>query len=192
MIGDLRTDALHQALAEGPIEDDTLLGLLVLAFAGDNVNVDSGDGSSGSGSSAIAWSLLKGSVLDADTDAIRQAARKMLIAVLSCRDNRTQSGVLARVAGETIGAGCASAEYGDGGIPQLPLAPALEAVATGQGLNLAERVKHTRERVVKHYQDGRYLHPDALFAVPDELLESERQASQRYSGSGWDSDDDAP
>ena len=35
MIGDLRTDALHQALADTPIEDDTLLGLLILAFGGD-------------------------------------------------------------------------------------------------------------------------------------------------------------
>ena len=42
MIGDLRTDALHQALADTPIEDDTLLGLLILAFGGDNVTVDSG------------------------------------------------------------------------------------------------------------------------------------------------------
>ena len=30
MIGDLRTDALHQALADAPIEDDTLLGMLIL------------------------------------------------------------------------------------------------------------------------------------------------------------------
>ena len=38
MIGDLRTDALHEALARAPIEDDTLLALLVLAFAGRNVS----------------------------------------------------------------------------------------------------------------------------------------------------------
>jgi ParB family transcriptional regulator, chromosome partitioning protein len=191
MIGDLRTDALHQALAEGPIEDDTLLGLLVLAFACVNVSVDSNDGSSGSDRSAIAWSLLKGSLLNADTDTIRQAARKMLIAVLSCRENRTQSGVLARVAGETIGAvehlpNMATEEF-----LSCLSRPVLEAVAAAEGLNRAERVKHTRERVVKHYQDGRYLHPDALFAVPGELLESERQASQRYAGSGWDGDDNA-
>ena len=42
MIGDLRTDALHQALADTPIEDDTLLGMLILAFGGDNVSVESG------------------------------------------------------------------------------------------------------------------------------------------------------
>jgi ParB family transcriptional regulator, chromosome partitioning protein len=193
MIGDLRTDALHQVLAEGPIEDDTLLGLLVLAFAGDNVNVnvDSGDGSSGTDRRAIAWGLLKGSVLDAEADAIHQAARKMLVAVLSCRDNRTQSGVLARVAGETIGAGAHLPNMATEEFLSCLARPALEAIATEQGLNLAERVKHTRERVVKHYQDGRYLHPDALFAVPGELLESELQASHRYAGSGWDGDDSA-
>ncbi|TIU90827.1 MAG: plasmid partitioning protein, partial [Mesorhizobium sp.] len=42
MIGDLRTDALHEALSRAPIEDDTLMALLVLAFAGQNVTVASG------------------------------------------------------------------------------------------------------------------------------------------------------
>ena len=43
MIGDLRTDALHEALGRAPIEDDTLLALLVLAFAGQNVSIASGN-----------------------------------------------------------------------------------------------------------------------------------------------------
>ena len=43
MIGDLRTDALHEALSRAPIEDDTLLALLVLAFAGQNVSIASGN-----------------------------------------------------------------------------------------------------------------------------------------------------
>ncbi|MBS0642332.1 MAG: ParB N-terminal domain-containing protein, partial [Proteobacteria bacterium] len=47
MIGDLRTDALHQTLAEAPIEDDTLLALMILAFGCANVSVDSGSGLSG-------------------------------------------------------------------------------------------------------------------------------------------------
>lgn len=42
MIGDLRTDALHDALAHAPIEEDTLTALPVLAFAGTNVTVASG------------------------------------------------------------------------------------------------------------------------------------------------------
>jgi len=43
MIGDLRTDALHEALGRAPIEDDTLLALLVLAFAVQNVSIASGN-----------------------------------------------------------------------------------------------------------------------------------------------------
>lgn len=42
MIGDLRTDALYEALSRAPIEDETLMALLVLAFAGQNVTVASG------------------------------------------------------------------------------------------------------------------------------------------------------
>ena len=42
MIGDLRTDALHQALRDAAIDDGTLLALLVLALGGKNVSVHSG------------------------------------------------------------------------------------------------------------------------------------------------------
>ncbi len=41
IIGDLRTDALREALGRAPIEDHTLMALLVLAFAGTNVTVHS-------------------------------------------------------------------------------------------------------------------------------------------------------
>ena len=44
MIGDLRTDALHQALREATIDDTTMIALLVLAFAGKNVTVQGGAG----------------------------------------------------------------------------------------------------------------------------------------------------
>lgn len=54
MIGDLRTEALHQALADGPIEDDTLLGLLALALGCTNVTVESGSGLTGEDRRVIA------------------------------------------------------------------------------------------------------------------------------------------
>ena len=41
IIGDLRTDALHQALRERDIDDGTLLALLVLALGGKNVSIQS-------------------------------------------------------------------------------------------------------------------------------------------------------
>ncbi len=104
MIGDLRTDALHQALADTPIEDDTLFGMLILAFGGDNVTVDSGSDLRGDDRRAICRAITEGGVLTADRDLLRQAAREMLTGVLSCRENRSQSGSFARIAGEAIGA----------------------------------------------------------------------------------------
>jgi len=41
IIGDLRTDALHQSLRERDIDDGTLLALLVLALGGKNVSIQS-------------------------------------------------------------------------------------------------------------------------------------------------------
>jgi ParB family chromosome partitioning protein len=104
MIGDLRTEALHQALAATPIEDDTLLGLLILAFGCGNVSVDSGTGLRGADLEAICRALTEGGVLTTDLDLLRPAARRMLVGVLSCRENRSQNGPLALIAGEAIGA----------------------------------------------------------------------------------------
>ncbi|RWK72341.1 MAG: plasmid partitioning protein, partial [Mesorhizobium sp.] len=109
MIGDLRTDALHEALSRAPIEDDTLMALLVLAFAGQNVTVASGArdishyGAAGLGEHAARLFDPEGK-LAFDMDTLRIAVRSLLIDVLSCRENRSNSGVVARVAGDVIAA----------------------------------------------------------------------------------------
>lgn len=102
IIGDLRTDALHEALAEAEISDQTLLALL--ALAGLNVSVQSGTNDLEIDRHRIARSITEGWVLTNDDAAVREAARKMLIATFSCRDNMSNSGGLARIAGDTIGA----------------------------------------------------------------------------------------
>ena len=104
MIGDLRTDALHQALREATIEDSTLLALLVLAFGGRNVSVHSGAGMGAAERAALCATLAEGGVLTADMPTIRAAARSVLTIALSCRDNMSDSGPVARVAGDAIGA----------------------------------------------------------------------------------------
>ncbi|TIU39369.1 MAG: plasmid partitioning protein, partial [Mesorhizobium sp.] len=87
MIGDLRTDALHEALARAPIEDDTLMALLVLAFAGQNVSVASGArdisyfGAASLGEHAARLFNPEG-VLEFDMDELRAAVRSLLIDVL--------------------------------------------------------------------------------------------------------------
>jgi ParB family chromosome partitioning protein len=183
MIGDLRTDALHQALADTPIEDDTLLGLLILAFAGDNVTVFSGSDMSGDDRERICRGITEGGVLTADLDQLRQAARRMLTAVLSCRENRSQSGAFARIAGEAIGASILLPNMAtEAFLPCLPRG-ALETAARAEGVNVAPRAKDTRERMVKHFKDGTFVYPGALFRLtPEELAAA---AEQRRGRAGW-------
>src|SRR5258708_1336401 len=98
MIGDLRTDALHEALARAPIEDDTLLGLLVLAFAGQNVSIASGNANGYAQIGRHAARLIgEDGKLAFDRDTLQQVARATLIDVLSCRENRSDSGVAAHI-----------------------------------------------------------------------------------------------
>ncbi|MEZ0213207.1 MAG: ParB/RepB/Spo0J family partition protein [Xanthobacteraceae bacterium] len=168
MIGDLRTDALHEALSRAPIEDDTLMALLVLAFAGQNVRVDSG------ASGEFRWGRRFGrhaaglfdqeGRLAFDSDMLRIAVRSVLIDVLSCRENATKSGILALVAGDVIGA--------DGFLPNMGTEEflsclsrtALEAACRDTPVLPRPRVKDTRAELVKHFSDGRFVHQVALFA----------------------------
>ena len=183
MIGDLRTDALHQALADMPIEDDTLFGLLILAFGCDNVTVDSGSDLRGGDRQAICRTLTEGGALTADRDLLRQAARKMLIGVLSCRENRSQSGVFARIAGEAIGASLSLPNMATEEFLSCLSRGALETAARAESVNIAPRVVHTRERMVARFKDDTFVWPGALFRLtPEELAAS---TEQRNGRSGW-------
>ena len=182
MIGDLRTDALHQALADTPIEDDTLLGMLILAFGGDNVTVDSGSGLSGDDRQAICLPLIEGGVMTADLELLRQAARKMLVGVLSCRDNRSQSGPFARIAGETIGASLRLPNMATEEFLSCLSRGALETVAKAESVNIAPRAKDTRARIVTRFKDGTFVYPSALFRLTPEEQEAAKRPRSR---AGW-------
>ena len=87
MIGDLRTDALHEALGRAPIEDDTLLALLVLAFAGQNVSTASGNADGYARIEQHGARLIdKGGKLAFDRETLQQVARAVLTC---CRAART-------------------------------------------------------------------------------------------------------
>lgn len=170
IIGDLRTDALHDTLAHAPIEDDTLMALLVLAFAGLNVRVDSGANDHVLGAKRFARHAAR--LLDSegklsfDCDALRIAARSMLIDVLSCRRGMSNSGIVSRIAGEAIGA--------DGRLPNMGTEDfllclsrqALETSCNGAAVLPRVKVRETRIALVEHFKDGHFVHPAALFA-PD-------------------------
>ena len=170
MIGDIRTDALHEALSRAPIEDDTLLALLVLAFAGQNVRVDSGAG----GDHGFGRRMPRHAVtlFDADgkfafdADTLRVAARGVLIDALSCREGMSKSGVVALVAGGAIGADSFLANMGTEDFLACLSRPALESSCADTPVLPRARVKDTRAALVEHFKEGHFVHPAALFA-PD-------------------------
>ncbi|MER8872524.1 ParB N-terminal domain-containing protein [Mesorhizobium sp. M0814] len=169
MIGDLRTDALHEALSRAPIEDDTLLALLVLAFAGQNVRVDSGaggdfryDGRFGRHAAVLFDAEGKFAF---DTDTLRIAARGVLVDVLSCRENISKSGIVAIVAGSAIGADGFLANMGTEDFLSCLSRPALEASCADTPVLPRARVKDTRAALVEHFREGHFVHPAALFAA---------------------------
>ena len=185
MIGDLRTDALHQALADTPIEDETLLGLLILAFGGDNVTVDSGSDLRGDDRQAICHTIIEGGVLTADLDLLRHAARRMLIGVLSCRENRSQSGAFARVAGEAIGASLRLPNMATEAFLSCLSRGALETAARTEGVRVEPRAKDTRARMITRFKDGPFVYPGALFRLTPEELEAAAERRHARSGAGW-------
>ena len=94
--------------------------LLILAFAGQNVSVASASAGTYYGNRRIARHAVnlfdQEGQLVLDNDALRVAARSILAEVLSCRENRTDSGIVARVAGDVVGAGAEQLrELGDVG-----------------------------------------------------------------------------
>lgn len=170
MIGDYRTDALREALGRAPIEDDVLMALLILAIAGQNVSVTTGSGGVYYGHSRLAKNAVV--LFDADgnlafdMDTLRVAARTMLVDVFSCRENATNSGVVARVAGETIGADTFLPNMGSEDFLSCLSRPALETSCKDTPVLPRQRVKDTRAALVEHFKEGHFVHPSALFA-PD-------------------------
>ncbi|MHA6688542.1 ParB N-terminal domain-containing protein [Mesorhizobium sp. A556] len=177
MIGDLRTDALHEALSRAPIEDDTLMALLVLAFAGQNVTVASGArdisyfGAASLGEHAARLFDQDGK-LAFDMDTLRVAARSVLVDVLSCRENRSASGIISRVAGDAAGADNYLPNMGTDEFLSCLSRPALEAACKDTSVLPRQKVKDTRAALVEHFREGRFVHPAALFAPDPEKLAS--------------------
>ncbi|TCN28620.1 plasmid partitioning protein, partial [Sinorhizobium americanum] len=171
MIGDFRTDALHEALARAPIEDDMLMALLVMAFAGTNVRVDSGANDTVFGSKRfqrhVASLYSADGSLSFDMDSVRVAARSVLIDVLSCRRGMSNSGVVSRIAGDAIGADHFLPNMGTEDFLLCLSRQALEAAAQSVNLVPRARVRETRAALVDHFAaDAVFVLPAALFA-PD-------------------------
>ena len=186
MIGDFRTDALHEALARAPIEDDALMALLILAFAGQNVSVASASAGTYYGNRRIARHAVnlfdQEGQLVLDNDALRVAARSILAEVLSCRENRTDSGIVARVAGDVVGADNFLPNMGSDDFLSCLSRNALEGSCKDTPVLPRQKVKDTRAALVEHFKEGRFVHPAALFA-PDKTALLSWIASNAVAGS---------
>jgi hypothetical protein len=177
IIGDLRTDALHEALRQDAASDITLLAFLVLALGGRNVTVQSGLNEGRFDREAITEGLIQGGVLTQDDDAVRAAARAMLVQTLSCRDNMSNSGIGARIAGDAVGATLRLPSMASDEFLACLSRQALEREASANSVRVEARVKDTRAGMVRHFEGATWHYPDAVFALSKLEIEDEIAAA---------------
>ncbi len=195
MIGDFRTDALHEALGRAPIEDNMLMALMVLAFAGQNVRVDSGaDGTFYGGkrfSRHVVALFDEHGKLAFDQNTLRVAVRSVLIDVLSCRRGMSNSGMVSRIAGDAIGADEFLPNMGSEDFLLCLSRQALEASCAEASVQPRPKVRETRAALVEHFASEHFVHPSGRFAPPaDELLDWIRAGvATDISGRGSQDDD---
>jgi len=173
MIGDMRTDALHAALRDEPIDDQRLIALLVLAFAGNNVEVKTGlvqDRMQRDSRAEIAGLLTEGGTITADPATLQKAARAMLAYTLSCRQNWSGSGALARLAGDAIGADAHLPNMANAEFLSCLSKAATEGVAIGLGVPVQPTGKATRGAVIARVGEGRWVYPQAVFSGTAEAM----------------------
>ena len=176
IIGDLRTEALHQALRENAIGDDLLIGMLVLALGSNNVEIKSGvAGSCGGGAiRAVAERLIEGDALTSDSALLRQAARDALVQVLSCRVNHSSSGMKARLAGAAIGADAYLANMATEEFLSCLSKPAISREAEAAAVPVGARAKDTRAALVAEFGGSTWVYSGARFAPSDAELARKR------------------
>jgi len=191
MIGDLRTDALHQALDNADVPNETLIGLLILALGARNVSVHTTSSEYGN-REAICKRISEGGLLSADQTLLHAAARDMLKVVLSCRANMTDSGINSRIAGQTLGASDHLPSMATEEFLSCLSRQALERSAAAEGVRVEPRVKDTRAALIAHCQDCVWRFPGALFTVtPEEFEASRHSESMPDEDEADDTPDDA-
>ncbi|WP_204319845.1 hypothetical protein, partial [Klebsiella pneumoniae] len=82
----------------------------------------------------------------------RVAARSILAEVLSCRENRTDSGIVARVAGDVVGADNFLPNMGSDDFLSCLSRGALEGSCKDTPVLPRQKVKDTRAALVEHFK----------------------------------------
>jgi ParB-like chromosome segregation protein Spo0J len=166
MIGEMRTEALVKALGREGLTSETLIGLLVLALAADNVSIRTHEYAP---IQSIAGVIAEGGKLTSDTALIQTTAIKVLQTVLSCRlAYGVGSGLAARIAGEAIGADADLPHMGTEEFLACLSRGALEAEAGRHRVLPRGRVKDTRAALVEQVREIRLVLPAAQFALTEQ------------------------
>ena len=166
MIGEMRTEALVKALGREGLTSETLIGLLVLAFAADNVSIRTHQYVP---IQSIVSAIAEGGKLTSDTALIHTTAIKVLQTVLNCRLAYGEGGGLAaRIAGEAIGADADLPHMGTDEFLACLSRAALEAEAGRHRVLPRGRVKDTRAALIEQVRETRLVLPAAQFALTEQ------------------------
>ena len=165
MIGEMRTEALVKALGREGLTSETLIGLLVLALAADNVSIRTHEYAP---IQSIVSVIAEGGKLTSDTALIHTTAIKVLQTVLNCRlAYGVGSGLAARIAGEAIGADADLPHMGTEECLACLSRAALEAEASRHRVLPRGRVKDTRAALIEQVRETRLVLPAAQFALTE-------------------------
>jgi ParB family chromosome partitioning protein len=188
IIGALRTEALVRSLEVNSCDDTALIGLLSLSLAARNVTIQT-SGSTHTTRTKLVQSITEGGKLSQDADRLRIVARQMLASVLSCSLGHGDSGLVARIAGETLGADVHLPDMANEDFLGCLSKAGIEKVASGLGVLPRPRVKETRAEVIKRAQGGTFVHPAAHFALSEAEAALHLEPPRSYS---WENDSDEP
>ncbi|MGM4940099.1 plasmid partitioning protein, partial [Rhizobium sp. 768_B6_N1_8] len=129
--------------------------------------------------------------LSFNRDTLGQVARSVLIEVLSLRRNRSDSGLVARIAGDAIGVDQFLPNMASEEFLSCLSRNALEAVAETAGVPDRIKVKDTRAAVVEHFAGDHFVLPAA--AIAPDAAEVRAWASRFSSApSDLEEDDETP
>jgi ParB family transcriptional regulator, chromosome partitioning protein len=188
MIGEMRTEALVKALGREGLTSETLIGLLVLALAADNVSIRTHEYAP---IQSIVSVIAEGGKLTSDTALIQTTAIKVLQTVMSCRlAYGVGSGLAARIAGDAIGADADLPHMGTEAFLACLSRGALEAEASRHRVLPRGRIKDTRAALVEQVRETRLVLPAAQFALTEK--ESSDFASKGSRFTNGDASDEDP
>ena len=186
IIGDLRTGALATGLAQNEIDDATLIGLLALSLTAQNVSIRT-NGSTSNTRTKLAQAITPGGRLTQDITLLRRVAREILAGMLSCRPGMNDSGLVARIAGDAIGADVHLPTMATEEFLSCLSKPAIEKAAASLGVLPRPRAKDTRAELIKQAAGSSFVHPAARFALSEDEIDRHLEPARSYS---WGQDDD--